>query len=83
MMPTRATRLITASKMKTLALDDVQGHDGDVYGLQGPTSMWKSKIPLGLGLSRVPPKETSFFLPGANLQFLLTPVGVTTSICGI
>jgi hypothetical protein len=51
MMPTRDTRLINASKTKTLALDDVWGHDGDVQGPQGPTSMWKSKVPLGLGLS--------------------------------
>jgi hypothetical protein len=50
MMSTRATRLIIAFKMKTLSLDDIQGHDGDVQGPQGPTSMWKRKVPLGLGL---------------------------------
>jgi hypothetical protein len=50
MKPTHATRLINSSKIETLALDNVQGHDDDIMGLLGPTSMWKSKIPLGLGL---------------------------------
>jgi hypothetical protein len=50
MMPTHAITLITASKMKTLGMDDIQGHDVDVQDPQGPTSMWKSKIPLGLGM---------------------------------
>jgi hypothetical protein len=51
MKPTCATRLINASKIETLALDNVQGHDDDVMGLLGPTSRWKSKISLVLGLS--------------------------------
>ena len=61
MMPTCATMLINASKMKTLALDDIQGHDGDVQGPQGLTSMWKSKVPLGLGLSGCLQRQRSSF----------------------
>jgi hypothetical protein len=72
MMSTCATRLTNASKTKTLALDDVQGHDGDVQGPQGPTSIWKIKVPLGLGRQGASEGNALLF-PCANLQFLLTP----------
>jgi hypothetical protein len=71
MKTTPAIRLINASKTETLALDNVQGHDDDIMGLLGPTSMSKRKIPLGLGLPRCP-KGNILLLLGANIQFLLT-----------
>jgi hypothetical protein len=83
MKPTHASRLINVSKTETLALDDVQCHDGDFMGLLGPMSMWKSKIPLGLGLPGCLQRQhPSFFLVKIFDVFLLLD-GVTTSIYGI
>jgi hypothetical protein len=83
MMPTRANQLTTALNMQTLALDDVQGHNGDIMGSQRSTSRWKSKIPLGLGLPEcLQGKHPSFFLVQVS-DVSLPLAGVTTSICGI
>jgi hypothetical protein len=83
MMPTHATKLTNASKMKTLALDDVRGYDDDVLGLLGLTSRRKSKIPLDLGLlGCLQSQFPSFFL--VKISDILFPLdGVTTSIYGI
>jgi hypothetical protein len=83
MKPTRATWLINTSKTKTLALDDVQCHDGDVQGLPEPTSMWKSKIPLGLGLSGCLQRQCPSFFLVQILNLFLPLAGVTTYICGL
>jgi hypothetical protein len=83
MMPTRATKLTSSSKMKTLALGDVQGHDGDVLGLQGPMSIRKSKISTGSRSVRVPPKQRPSFFLVQIFNVFLPLVEVTTSICGI
>ena len=83
MKPTQATRLINTSKTETLALDDVQGHDGDIMGLLGPMSIGKSKIPLGLGLPGcLQRQDPSFFL--VQVFNVFSPlVAVATSIYGI
>jgi hypothetical protein len=69
--------------MKTLALDDIQGHDGDIMGLLGTMSMWKRKIPLGLGLPRFLQRQHPYFFLMQIFNVFLPLAGVTTSICGI
>jgi hypothetical protein len=83
MKPTRATKLINASKTETLALDDVQGHDDDIMGLPGPTSMWKSKIPMGLGLPGCLQVDILLSSWCKSLMSSCLVAGVTTSICGL
>jgi hypothetical protein len=42
--------------MKTLALDDVQGHDGDIMGLSKVNVQVEEKDPPGSRSARVPPR---------------------------
>jgi hypothetical protein len=69
MKPTHAIRLINSSKMKTLAMDNVQ-----VTMVTSRANLHvEEKDSPRIRYVEVPPKETSFFLPSANLQSLLTP----------
>jgi len=83
MMPTLANQITTTLNMQNLALDGIQGHNGDIMGSQMSTSRWKRKIPLGLGLLEcLQGKHPFFFL--VQLSNVFFPLArVTTSICGI
>jgi hypothetical protein len=71
MMPTHATKLINASKMKTLARMTSKVMMVTSRALEGQPPCGEQGPPRSR-FSRVPPKETSLFFPSANLQFLVT-----------